>query len=260
MNRPIVVYWIPGNICVMNADGSNRVQLTDNQGWESDPAWSPDSSKVAFSSDRQPGVGGDHIHVMNADGTELTQITHGESDDKDPSWSPDGSMIAFSSRRYGNRDIFVVNSDGSELRRITDSLHDEYDPVWSPDGSRIAFALGTEDESDLYMIDPDGDGESLLLVGSGRSPAWSPDGETIAFTSNVYTYAGDRLLGETREIFVINVDDSEIAHVTHRRRNYWHPTWSPDGSKLVFASAVYAYDGDRLQYRTREIFVIQVER
>ena len=59
-------------IYVMNADGSDVIQLTDNRGFDRSPAWSPDGSRIAFDSDRD---GNDEIYVMNADGSGQTNLT-----------------------------------------------------------------------------------------------------------------------------------------------------------------------------------------
>jgi len=65
----------------------------------SDPAWSPDGSKIAFMSDRD---GGDiEIYVMNADGSHQTRLTNSPGRDAHPSWSPDGKNIYFQSPRDG---------------------------------------------------------------------------------------------------------------------------------------------------------------
>lgn len=75
------------DIYVLDADGSNLVQLTTSPAMDSEPAWSPDGTKIAFVSDRD---GGDtDIWVMNADGSNLTNLTPGSNaSDQSPSWQP----------------------------------------------------------------------------------------------------------------------------------------------------------------------------
>ena len=100
-------------IFVMNADGTEVRQLTDNDSEEGFPSWSPDGKQIAFVSYRD---GEFEIFVMNADGTEERQLTDNDSDSDStfPSWSPDGKRIAFSSDRYGEDAIFVMNADGTD--------------------------------------------------------------------------------------------------------------------------------------------------
>jgi Tol biopolymer transport system component len=125
---------------VMNADGSNPVNLT-NQANSDDafPAWSPDGSKIVFTSNRD---GNNEIYVMDANGANLVRLTNAPKDDFAPSWSPDGKKIAFVSDRdnpTGIYSIYVMNADGSNVRRLTNDRGNDYTPSWSPDGSKILF-------------------------------------------------------------------------------------------------------------------------
>ena len=80
------------DIFVMNADGSNPIQLT-TEGAARTPAWSPDGEKIAFTSYRN---GNRDVFVMRANGADQTSPTASGEEDSSPSFSPDRSKIAFS--------------------------------------------------------------------------------------------------------------------------------------------------------------------
>jgi Tol biopolymer transport system component len=121
---------LPGSpnpdICVINANGTGLVNLTNNAVPDYWPAWSPNGAKIAFNSLRNTTQ---NIYVMNADGSNETKVTS-QAADSSPAWSPDGSKVVFSSIVNSNDDLFIMNPDGSGLTKITNSpLHDNF-PRW----------------------------------------------------------------------------------------------------------------------------------
>ncbi len=101
------------DIFVADLDGSNIIRLTENEGDNLSPQWSPNGQKVAFTSNR---TGNWEVYIMNADGTDLINITNHEADDGGYvsgawgfAWSPDGQQIAFVS----DRDNRIAQNDGS---------------------------------------------------------------------------------------------------------------------------------------------------
>jgi Tol biopolymer transport system component len=217
------------NIYVMNADGTNPIRLTSNGG--NYPAWSPDGSRLVFSSNRDNALA-DEIYVMNADGTNPTRLTNNAVVDTWPAWSPDGSRIVYSSGDWDNVEIYVMNADGTNPTRLTDNPdYGNFEPAWSPDGSRIAFTSGWLPGlwGEIYVMNADGTNPIRLTDNSFRNrlPEWSPDGTRIAFTS---------FRNEKLQVFMMNADGTDQTSLTDITANDWMQAWSPDGSRLVFSS------------------------
>ena len=156
-------------VVVMDADGTDVVNLSRNSATDQLPVWSPDGTKIAFQSDRD-GVG--EVFVMNSDGTNQTNITNNPAGDGWPCWSPDGTKIAFISSRDGDMEIYVVNPDGSGLTKLTDNSAWDGGPTWSPDGTQIAFQSKRDGDYRVYVMDADGTDQTRLTNEKSSYPVW----------------------------------------------------------------------------------------
>ncbi len=224
-----ILFFRNFDIYVMDADGTNTIQLTSDPGSDFQAAWSPDGTKIVFASTRD---GNHEIYVMDADGSNQTRLTTAVGDDNAPVWSPDGTKIAFKSERDGDGDkeIFVMDADGSNQTQLTFNTAVDGGPEWSPDGSQIAFQ-STRDGGDyeLYVMDADGANQTRLTNEAGLDalPSWSPDGSKILF----YSFRDGN-----NEIYIMDANGSNQVRLTDNLDDDQEPVWSPDGSRVAFVT------------------------
>lgn len=188
-------------------------------GNNTDPAWSPDGSRIAFASDR--GGNDFEIWTMNADGSGQTRVTFELSDAGAPAWSPDGTRIAYHAGPDGDEDVVVMNADGTGRLVVAGGVgNSQALPVWSPDGSRIVF----QDElvAGLSSVAPSGTGRAPFLSDAAQ-PDFSPDGTRLAVRRN---------LG----VVILNADGTGGFQVSPGPGV--RPAWSPDGTRLVYNHSV----------------------
>lgn len=212
-------------ICAMDADGGNRVRLTNNPAWEGGPLWSPDGARIAFFSRRDCKDGVYAIHVMNADGSNVMQLTECQTFGEGASWSPDGRKLLYTSKRDGNIEIYAINADPSHQTNVTRHPAEDLDPVWAPDGKKMAFISNRDGKDCLFVMDADGANPRKLISDLSSRVSWSPDGRRIVF---VATRAG------IVDVYIANADGSGIVQLTHSTAVENGPVWSPDGTKILF--------------------------
>jgi Tol biopolymer transport system component len=151
------------------------IQLTANGNANILPVYSPDGSRIAFSS---KAAGNWDIYSMSASGADIRQLTTDPGNDLSPAWSPDGSKIAFETNRDGNVEVYVMTANGSSPQNVSNfSLANDHGPTWTPDGQQLVFYANREGNWDIFAATLDGQTTLNLSQTPTRdeqTPAWRP--------------------------------------------------------------------------------------
>ncbi|MEA2176200.1 MAG: hypothetical protein QOD00_3792 [Blastocatellia bacterium] len=218
-------------IYVMNADGSNKRQVSSGSYYDQNPTWSPDGTRIAFGSNRTSGSYG--IYVIDLDGSNLTRLADGNV----PDWSPDGARIVFST----GRGIGMMNADGSGVTII---------PVpspgngagffkWSPDGAKLVLTGYDASNGLAAVFTINADGTNLVKINNtagAMNPSWSPDGTKIVFTNTATS-------GYNNSISTINLDGSGLTKVSGDLKEIVSASWQPQPPNWTPLPPSYSISG-----------------
>jgi len=212
--------------------GRQIIRLTDN-GWDDRyPRWSPDGTKIAYLANPKNKF---DLFIMEDRGDRVTQVTDSPEEETDLSWTPDGLGIAFSvetRRALGKqRSIWMADLASGEKNRLVPGFSGSHQlPDLTSRLSRIAFTGKKGTGWDVFITGLENQSVTELTRG-GKScrPRFSPDGERIAYVSHEADGKGD--------IWTMEADGSHPRRLTVRDDAYdYFPSWSPDGTQIVFCS------------------------
>ena len=205
------------DVFIMNADGSDKQNLTNSTYYEKHPQFSPDGSFIIFQAWQKGKMEIFFSNLLDGNIINLTKNT--ASHDIIPqgnAFSPDEQEIVFTSERDGNRNIYIMNTDGTNQIQLTDHSAADYEPVYSPDGLSIIFTSERDGNKEIYIMNNNG----LNLKNLSNNPAddWNPryypDNHKIVFQSL-------RDGPDNWEIYMMNLDGKRQTNLTnHPRTDY----------------------------------------
>ncbi len=228
-------------------DGFDLIQHTDQKNTILSPAWSPDGSRIAYTSFLKDQA---DVYIIDLKNDNYSPFCNLPGVDQAPDWSRDGQWIVYSSSVDGNAEIYVRRTDGTEERRLTYSWAIETSPCWSPTGHQIAFTSDRLGRPQVFIMDADGTNQRRLTTEGNYndSPAWSPRGDLIA-----YVRRGD----DGFQIYVTDPRGEKHVKITSGPGDNLDPSWSPDGLKIAFTSnrlgAKQIYTTDLLGRHTERV-------
>ena len=197
-NGDDIAFSYQGDIWTVGSAGGRADRLTIHEGYESRPAWSSDSSTLAFSSDR---FGNDDVYIMPKEGGVPKRLSYHSADDRVTSFSADNHVLFNSRRTYAQVEreweILSVAASLEENTRTTESRFMDalgFDAVVSPNGNKVAFVRGT----------------ARISREAYNGPA-------------------------NRNIWIYNISDSTYSQLTNHSGNDFMPKWISNDS-LYFIS------------------------
>ncbi|MBN1577466.1 MAG: PD40 domain-containing protein [Chitinispirillaceae bacterium] len=215
------------NIAIMDFDGFNQANLTNNTIINIFPVFS-DKSTVIWTSYQK---GNPDLFRGSIYSGASKLFIYSKGIESSPDVSPIDGTIAYASSKKGNLDIYTCNPDASNTRQLTMHYGVDTSPSWSPNGYQIAFTSDRSGSPQMYVMDADGANQRRVTFNSKYtdSPAWSPKGDRIAYMSMAERGKFD--------IWMTGPDGSDPAQITSLNGNNEYPTWSPDGALIAFVNS-----------------------
>jgi TolB protein len=261
---------------VMNSDGSNVRRVSTGLGKTTCGYFYGGDAKIFFGSTHAAdsacppkpdpskgyvwGLDPYDIYTANPDGSGLTRLTNYGAYTAEGTLSPDGKTIVFTSLKDGDLDIYTMGIDGSKLKRLTTAPGYDGGPFWSHDGKRIVYRawhpsdtaltnyqdllkqrLVRPNRMEIWVMNADGSNQHQItnLGGANFAPYFTPDDKHIIFSSN---YKNPR--SRNFELYLVDDAGGYLEAVTNHPEFDGFPMFSPDGTKLVWASGRSSKEGE----------------
>jgi len=218
---------------------------------------SPNGKYIVYTLDQNEDTDAKDIYILAMDGSVDQKLVGNIANDSDPKWSPNGNEIFFLSNRYGSNDLMRLKIEKGnpvgEAEIVKPNLgYQIYLHDFTKDGA--LYYRSTNLRSDIYTLNLDSNSGnnymkpykiSALEEKMNRNPRWSLDGRYVVY--HRWQKFRHDLLGEQYHITIHDTQtgvDQNINTNIYGGQNLGVPSWSPDGSKLLFHGMIK----DNLQF------------
>lgn len=229
------------DIFLIDADTGQQVRITDTEGVDDRPAWSPDGQKLAFEGDTPDGR---HIFVLDIRCAEIhtdcvgdaQQLTTGTRRNQYPVWSPGGQQIMFISTDGTGRTWFRTVSLNGEEREVTQIVASNRLLAWTSDDELLFFGPGSDGVFDVFRLPVGAPVTEREAVTDGNGAI-----EFVNFSAGGGFAVYSQVVGNLRQLFLADgtcplINECEITRLTEDRFSYFTPRLSPDGTRVLTAA------------------------
>lgn len=211
-------------VYIMDIDGANVRQLTQDKSTSIGPKFSPDGNRIAYTTYKN---GYPDVWVINLAGKKRIGVATFPGTNQSPSFSPDGNTLALILSKDGNTELYTMPAEGGNPTRLTRSRGTEATPTWSPDGSTIAYISDERGTPQVYTIPAAGGQPQRVNTASSYATEtdWSPDGKKLAFSVRV---AGGNQIAMT----VLPGSEPKVLTTSGNNES---PSWARNSRHIVYA-------------------------
>jgi TolB protein len=243
-----LIYSMAGSLWRQKLDSKEAVQLTDGPGYDYQPDWSPDGTRVVYVCYQKDAM---ELWLLDVASGKARPLTNGGAVNVEPRWSPDGKRIVWVSTQYNRRfHIFradVVDGELKNVLRLTGetksslpryyySAYDmEINPVWSRDGKEILFV---SNQGHIYgtggfwrmKAEPGAEAREIHYEETSwkARPDFSPDGTRMIYSS----YLGR----QWQNLWILPATGGDAFPLAYGNWDQTNPRWSLDGKKIAYIS------------------------